>query len=413
MDILADYRSLVDNRMVLSSYTEQIRCLNFVCDGWLDIQRVADIMSGPLPLLRTLAIQNISEEFNSTGLTPPSPPLFSYATNLKAFRFQSESLSSPFLNHFFFPNLVSFNFSTVSRWWYHTGELLDFLEGSPMLQMVHIEIFATPQAEHIPRERVVILRSVKTFNLILGNGDQGISRYKIARHIFCPSVRSALFVHTGGCRVSPEEMFPSSWGAVFSKYARHPIEEVTLEIIPLPAIVCRLAFWSTHGTMFEMRFQVEEVESQMLPLRIHSNVYDQAIRTLQRHPQLKNIKRLRICHSFRAAACALVTHVASTTWELFRSLGPLDELTIYDCDVRPYVSPFLSHTKSHIQEPFAFPPTKQLTISDPERLTGSVRLAIVKLAEFQFILGRPFERVVFHGTPMRELEELKRFLVTT
>jgi hypothetical protein len=68
---------------------------------------------------------------------------------------------------------------------------------------------------------------------------------------------------------------------------------------------------------------------------------------------------------------------------LFKSVGTLEELTIYGCDLRSYLTPLV-----------VYPPIKELTISHPWRPSQEeCMVAIVELAKSQHALGVPFKRV--------------------
>lgn len=65
---------------------------------------------------------------------------------------------------------------------------------------------------------------------------------------------------------------------------------------------------------------------------IHHQAFTQAAKILQNHPQLTDATHLRISHSSWRDGC-----VAMGLPELFESLGPLEKLTLHNCDFRPYL----------------------------------------------------------------------------
>jgi hypothetical protein len=137
----------------------------------------------------------------------PSLPLFNNLLNMKSFSCDSSSNWSPPLSHFLFPNLVSFEFATaLDQEEFRAFELLDFLEASPVLQTVYLEILAEISLEGVPRERVVILPNVGDFRLTMVDGEPG---YTIAAHVSCPSAKSTSLSY-GKERSSsiPEGIFP-------------------------------------------------------------------------------------------------------------------------------------------------------------------------------------------------------------
>jgi len=221
LTITTNSRHSVDTVTPLPPHTEQLKRISFERNHWKDIQSFSEINSGPLPLLRTLKIRAV-EESNPDGpdtMTPPSLPLFRNAVNLKELILSSEGLQ--FLNHFVFPNL------TILELWvvpepegFRASQLLDFLEASPMLEMVHLTIYADILLEGVPHERVVVLPNLVAFTLIMEDGGPG---YDLAAHLSCPSARYTTLVHESNADdVIPQEIFPASvsWDAADNRRCR-------------------------------------------------------------------------------------------------------------------------------------------------------------------------------------------------
>jgi hypothetical protein len=138
LDVVAIRRAPLDTGTLLSHHTRQIRHLSFPYNGWTDILTSSEVNSRPLPLLRTLHIR-IAAPHNLPGmLTVPSPPLFSGAVDLKAFAFHSQS--TRLLNRFAFPNLTTFKLTTCPTLEFNVSDLLSFLQASPALRTVKVEI---------------------------------------------------------------------------------------------------------------------------------------------------------------------------------------------------------------------------------------------------------------------------------
>jgi hypothetical protein len=399
LDIIVDRGVPVRTMALLSPHTKRIKRLAFECNEWTDIQRFSEVNSGPLPLLHTLTINTTMEDdLHGFDMTPPSPPLLSNAVNLKAISLYSHSEWSPFLSHFVFPNLTSLDLIAEPFDEFRASQLLDFLAASPMLRTVHIKITSDISLEGVPQERVVVLPNVEDLDLVVNDGGPG---FKIVAHVSCPSARRTSLMHrTYVDDPSPEEIFPHSvlWKKIVQQHTKSPVEEVTLEIkTGDDVIACRLGFRSTDEAVIELCFQVanEDEDKCVLPaIDMHSEVFSQATRTIRNHPQLANVKHLHICHSFRSVCSTDICHVADEVGRLFKSVGPLDELNIYHCDLRPYLHSFLSGNAT--EEPVVFPPIKELTISHPVYPDEKECTAIVELAKSQHALGMPFERVVVH-----------------
>ena len=82
----------------------------------------------------------------------------------------------------------------------------------------------------IPQDRVIVLRSLETFNVVSTDGP-GDSEF--AAHTSCPPARSISIVHK--TRVSDAvvvEIFPATvyWDTFIRQYTRSPVEDVTLEM---------------------------------------------------------------------------------------------------------------------------------------------------------------------------------------
>ncbi|KAF9652159.1 hypothetical protein BDM02DRAFT_225932 [Thelephora ganbajun] len=152
LDIVARFDNRIDVIRLLPPHAQQIKCLYFVYNHWMDIQRFSEINSGPLPLLRSLTI-NVVDEFSldhPNVMTPPSLPLFANAVNLRVFSLHSERF--PFLGHFVFPNLTTFELSAAPEAeGFRALELLNFMEASPMLRTVLIKIIAEIRLGDVPR----------------------------------------------------------------------------------------------------------------------------------------------------------------------------------------------------------------------------------------------------------------------
>ena len=56
LSIISGYADPVGAITLLSSYTKQIKHLHFVHNHWANIQRLSEIIAGPLPLLHTITI---------------------------------------------------------------------------------------------------------------------------------------------------------------------------------------------------------------------------------------------------------------------------------------------------------------------------------------------------------------------
>ena len=390
LDVFVNNVVSTETMALLSTRARQIRCLDFLNGGWENIQKFSQIISGPLPNLHTLSIHYPEKNpLDSLRVgVPPSQPLFD-AVNLRVLHLHSRSVWSTPLTPFNFPSLVSFDFWVHPSTTFPASQLLNFLEASPMLRTVHIALITAISLQGVPRKRVVLLPNVEDFNLATsGHG----SVYEVAIHISCPSARfTSLTLKQDDPVLSPPRV---PWNAIARQYTRSPVEEVTVEIIVSKAITSKLTFRSTDGAVIELCSEL--VHGLYISFQ---RIMAQATRIIQDHPQLANIKRLHLCHRLDNLFPQALSDIANEVGQLFKSVGPLDALTIYNCDLRPYLQSLLT-SEEDIEEPVVFPPTKELTISHPVKVSKEECVAVVELAKSQHALGTPFERVIIRREMM-------------
>ena len=392
---------------LLSPHAQRLGNLDFAYCSWAAIQQFSEVVSGSIPLLQTLKIHSVYEgdegdELGRGVIALPSLPLFTGAVNLKEFRLRSEGL--PFLDHFIFPNLTTLELSVVPEEDFPGSQLLNFLEASPTLRTVNIEIRADALLGDVPLGRVVVLPNVETFGLSMGEDGLGC---EIAAHISCPSARltSLLYEQNTDDAVSAE-IFPTSvsWNAIARQYAASPVDEVVLEIMASrnPIITCLLTFLSPGPATLALGFKIitngdddDDEELEMLG-EWHAEIFSQASMTIRTHPLLANVKRLRIQDKYIAFDPDELAPIASEVRQLFKSVGPLDSLTLNVFDLRPYLAPFLDLPEFRdMDQPNVFPPVKELTIAQPPWTPAKQKCmaAVVELAKSQHTLGVPFEHV--------------------
>ena len=231
----------------------------------------------------------------------------------------------------------------------------------------------------------------------------------IATHISCPSAKRVEFVHQleyAGDNVSGAIYRPStSWNAIVHQYAKETLERVVLKMAEGPDLLvsCSIAFRSSDRTTLKLcythrtvraEYETETILEERLP-----NIFSQAIQTIRDHPRVANLKHLHI-QGWRLAEgnLELVTDVVG---RLLGFMGPLEKLSLYGCDLRPYLDPFLdSPLFPKAIQPTSFHPIKTLAIINPlQSLHDEVyAAAIVKLAKSQHARKVPFEVVLLSPT---------------
>lgn len=406
LDIITHSYDPVGTVTLLPPHNQQIKRLEFGYAHWKYIQMFSEVNSGPLPSLYTLNICAVNEmrlDGQPDTMNPPTLPLFTGAANLKNFVLCSDRF--PFLNHFVFPNLTSFELSAApGTERFRASELLDFLEASPMLRRAHVKIIADLVLMGVPRERVVVLPNVETFSLAVNDSEPG---FKIATHISCPSVKETSLIHEKVADDTiPREIFPSpiSWSTIIRQYTRSPVEGIALKMetgqqLPEPMLTTSLVFQFHDGSVLQIVFRVastdDDEELQMPFIELHDQVFSQAHRTIRDHPSLAKVKRLHIHHRLRFGSEEYPS-IVNEVGQLFKLLGPLDELTMYGCDPRLYITPFFNHSNDdELEQQPAFPAAKEFRISHPASSYNKEKCVTVvaDLAKSQHGLGVPFERV--------------------
>jgi hypothetical protein len=200
--------------LLLLPHARQFRSLDFVYDCWSNIYRFSEAASGPLPLLHTLKI-HMTEMLDPGTTRAPSLPLFSGAVDLKNPVLRSEE--TPFLNHFTFPNLTTFELSVMPvDEDFPISQLLDFLEASSTLRTVRIKVEAEILLRFVPPEKVIVLPNIEMISVT--GYEPG---YRIAAHISCPSARHVLLVRGQDAEAEmPQELLPTSatWSTIHPQY---------------------------------------------------------------------------------------------------------------------------------------------------------------------------------------------------
>ena len=407
---------------LLPPYIQQIRSLSFNCRNiWANVRKFSDLNPGPLPLLRTLEIDEIEEvdPFSPNRIIPHLIPFFSNTANLQEFRLHSPRWLP--LNHFTFPNLAFFELSVLVGG-LRVPQLLDFLEASPVLQKVDMKIYGDIFYDGVARERVSVLHNVKSFCLAV-NDERG---YKLATHISCPSAKHTSFTHKHEQDSNgpiPREIFPASvsWNTIIQQYTTSPVEEVALEMVSLwSTLECSLTFWSPNASVMRLRFEFEDKEGDQGELEtffveMHCEVFSQASRTIRDLALLTDIKRLHVHHvgPVFVGETQPVMPIANEVGRLFKSVGPLEELIFRSSQTERYFDSLFSNPESlYTKHPIVSPPIpiKELTVSHPiYESDESFMAAIVGLVKSQHALGVPFERVTvrMHHLPTDMEEKLR------
>ena len=407
LDIITDRNAPDGTITLISSRAQQIAHLEFVGNYWQDILAFSELNSGQLPLLHTLKIN--SYDFGPDGQhsveIPPSLRLFKGSINLQQFILHSWKLSS--LSHFVFPNLTTFKLLPSPAENCNASCLFNFLEASPMLQTVEMNITTRIELSSIPQEMVVVLPNVKIFSLRVSD-DPLPQVHDLASHISCPCAQSISLTHdtydedmNAGLGVFPS---PIEWNTIVRQYTASPVEEVTLEIKRSEGekTACFLTFRS-FDAIVKLGFTIletgadEEDLNMSLP-EMGREIFSQALTTIQNHPLLSRVKRFHIRQRADMSYTYQLPWAGNKLRELFGSLGPLDELTIGGRDLHTFLVNFLDLNNpalNHSRRPVGLPQIKEFRIFCVSMRAREVECmeTIVELAKLQHALGIPFERV--------------------
>jgi len=420
MDITADCCGPpIHTVTLLSPFAQQITSLELKHTTSDKVRDLSVAISRPLPLLHTLEIDARGYLGGPDSLATPTLPLFENAVNLKDFVLRINE--SPSLRHFAFPNLTTLDFSTwITE--YPVSELLDFLEASPTLRWIWVCIVADQFREDVPSGRVIVLSYVESFFLNIINDGPGC---EITTHISCPFAKRVELNHWLQCSGDhlPEAIYPPStpWNTIVHQYTKGTVERVVLEITMDEDfhIDCSIAFKSSDSATLklcyshhtgEVEYEMEAILEERLP-----GIFSRAFQAIQDHPLLANVRHLYI------RGGNLVTRnlelVTNAIGRVLGSIGPLDSLTLNDCDLRPYLDAFLDPPLfPKAIQPASFPPTKRLAIINPVQSFYDDKVyaaAIVKLARSQRAREVPFERVELRTTvPSLVIDELATFVNT-
>ena len=416
LDISTSNLDPLDTLTLLSPHAQRFRTLNFNFGYWVDIEKFSEAVSGPLPLLRALIIDAAGwGEIDHQTIGIPPLPLFSGAVDLEKLILCSKGI--PHLNHFTFPNLTTFELCTTSYITkFPVSQLLDFLEASPTLRKVRIEIEADMDTGDVPPERLVVLPNVGMFTLV--ENEPG---FKVAAYISCPSARRTSLIYARDVLYTlPGLAFSTSapWNAIVAQYTASPIDEVVLSIITTVNFIpsCSLSFISPGPAILELGYRIiyherYSTEGEIFLENNQTRAFSRACMTIRNYLLLGNIRRLRIQDSHIFLPYSQLARVAEEAIRLFTSMGPLEELSLDVVDLRPYLAPFLDLPEfQEMKQPDAFPAIKELTITErsKEPLQEECMAAIVEWAKSQYALGVPFERVIFRmkDSPVAMVERL-------
>jgi hypothetical protein len=425
LDVVVNYRASLAAMTLLSPHAQRIRHLEFPSNRCADILTFSEFNSGPLPLLRTLAIRpswDRNQHGQPNALATPLLPILSGATNLEEFALDLQLSSDRLvpLNCFVFPNLTTFRLNSATRE-FNASNFLDFLQSSPTLRTVEVEIDGHIIPGGVPRDMVVVFPNIETFSML--GKVVGWHVYHLAKLISCPHAKHTSLVQevsdidmTFGRVAFPD---PASLETIARQYSTSPAEQVTLEIKDHQFAAYSLTFQSSDATVIRLGFNLsdsdaEEEELELALTEIDQEIFSQACSTIRGHPLLSHVRRLYIKDWATNLAASSVLPMADAVGELFRYLGSLGELTIDGCDLEIFLAPFIYLSEfGHFAR--VFPHVKKLTILEGQLANKRICMdAIVELAKSQYEQDKPLEHVVVgvRGNPAGMAERIREWVST-
>ena len=412
----------------LSLRAQQIGNLKLDDNYSSQVSTFSEIVSGPLPLLRTLEISVVDYDFPPNEVDdPPSSPLFTGAVNLEQFVLSSWKLS--LLSLFTFPNLTSFQLLTTKGWRRKASDLFTFLRASPALRTVMITIADHVTEGVIPQDPVVVLPNVETFHLhMVGNrhaSNDPMGRiYNIAAHISCPRARNTALTHEMDyCDVTLGlEAFPASasWKTIVRNYTRDPVEEVVLEITPETYeygvtgdddyLACSLTIRSSNATVINLGFGavINGGGHNLSSSQLEEHLIDQACNAIRYHPLVYHTRSLHIKYANTSALVDRLQFARSAGSHMIDFLESLEELTFDGRDLDAFLLPYLGTSWSGRLA--TFPLVKRLTIMHTAtKFHYNCSDAMVELVKSRHAQGKPLERVTVRAgsIPMGLRRKLK------
>ena len=329
------------------------------------------------------------------------------------------SAGIPHLGHFTFPNLTTFELST-------TEANEEFSVSFPAAQLPRSLANTTDSSyrdcggnahrrcpfgeSHRPSKCRGVLRD---------------SGYRIAAHVTCPSARLTSLIYGYCAEGETPQVFPTSvsWNVIGPQYMTSTIDEVALRIKAAEddILSCSLSFLSPGLATLELGCIMGTVsedhhETTYSLGEKHSQVFSQASKAIREHPLLSNVKRLHIQDRHDFFTNHQLEGIAEQAAQLFKFVGPLEELILDVDDLRPFLSPSSDFREFHdLVQPGAFSLIKVLTIKRSKKpLKEECMAAIVESVKSRHVLGVPFERVVFRmkDYPVGMVERLKPWAAT-
>jgi F-box-like len=403
LEIISTGTEGADTLALLRPYVRQFGSLSLLHHSWSDVQQFAIAASGPLPIMHNLRI-------HVTGFNPDDPeissrpncPLFSGAIHVRRFTLCAEGL--PHLDHFPFSSLRTFQLSVTPEGTFAderefpVRQLLDFLEATPVLEILTLEIYADISLDSVPQGRIVILPNVKRCHVT--GKDPG---FNIALHLSCPSAdhTSVVCEHDADDNTIQDPLStPIMWCRILPQYLPNQADALSLQSTAFNDVTCFLSFVSGSTTLqVGYKIIVDDDDDTPRPSMEaeYAEVFSQASRVIRTYPLLPNVRRLRIHDNNSPVSPQLLQHIINEVGQLFTSLGPLDHLMLETSDLLPYLAPFIHgpNGSDTLGSWFKYPQIFVLTIvnKSEQPLNGASEDGIVEFAKLQHALGIPFDKV--------------------
>ena len=196
---------------------------------------------------------------------------------------------------------------TTPIWYgFQASDLLSFLEASPMLQTVHMNIIAEILLDGVA-QGAIVLPNVQTFSLFMDDGEPA---YELVTRISCPSANHTSLAHEKKIddiftSQDIRDAFPTaaSWDTIVRQYTTSPVEAISLEIKTShdPVISCTLTFRSSDETIIKLGLEVsrdigDRDEFHISFEEMVRGAFSEALKAVQDYPLLHDTKHLHVLH---------------------------------------------------------------------------------------------------------------------
>ena len=154
----------------------------------------------------------------------------------------------------------------------------------------------------------------------------------------------------------PPTIFPPMhyWSTIVGRYIRNPTEGIAFEMEDNDdddlIVSCSLSFRSFDTAAIELNFKLlrsadDDENEDFIPFEdLRSVTFSDASKTIRDHTSLPNTRRLLIRYSDPMNDTDQLRYLSNVFGRLFKSLWPLDILSLYGCDPKYFLHSSISRS---------------------------------------------------------------------